>query len=99
MLYVALFCWLMTAWMADDSWAFRATPLDWWREAGVRFAQFSVVGVVAGFGLVGVNKLLSRIGLTFPRLSPWKIGFGALAIIVVVSGAGAARFILEKPYM
>jgi hypothetical protein len=98
-LYVALFCWLIAAWMVDDSWAFRAAPIDWWRTAATRLGFGILIGAAAGLLLVALNKLLARAGLNVPRLGPWQVGLGAFAAIVAASAIGALYFAIRKPYM
>jgi hypothetical protein len=98
-LYVALYCWLIAAWIVDDSWAFRAAPIDWWREAATRFGFGILLGSAAGLVLVALNRLLARAGLTVPRLGPWQIGVGAFAAIVAASAIGALYFAIRRPYM
>lgn len=98
-MYLSLVAWLMSAWMADDSWAARASDVDWTYAAAVRFAEFAFVGVVAGCAIWLLNRWLNTKAVLFPGEVPPAAGIIAGLAITISSGVGATQFLMEKPWM
>jgi|ERR671912_186803 hypothetical protein len=97
--YLALLAWLLSAWMVDDSRAFRMAASDWYVEGAWRFGTVVVVGALFGVLTHVINRrwLYPRLG-SASRLGPlWAV---LLAAFVVLSGAaGTALFVATKPFM
>lgn len=96
--YLCLLAWMMSAWMAGDSWAFRATDFDWLEKALLRFAGWAATGIVAGVGLGLFNRWLGTRGV-FPAHVARVSGIAIGAAVVVAAALGSAKFLVERPYM
>ena len=97
--YAILMAYLISVWMESDSFAYSATEIDWWIEAGKRF----VISSGLAFALAGlvwlVNKpLLKRLGFkneSLPAITASVFG-GSLCIASLI---GAIVFAITKPFM
>jgi hypothetical protein len=97
-LYVAFIAWLVSAWMADDSWAAVANDADWWLEAGRRWAVGLGAAVVIGGLLLVLNYALVRWNLAAPRARPMRSAIIGASIVAAASAAGAIQFAIERPW-
>lgn len=94
-----LVAFLLGAWMESDTFAYSASDMDWWIEAGKRFIVVAVISVVFSFIVWAVNKPLLRwSGFTNTKLP------GVTAVITIfclcLAGAiGAINFAYIKPYL
>jgi hypothetical protein len=91
--YLGFIAFMMSAWMIDDSLAFRLTERGWTWIAVQRVALWSVVGLACWLIIVGVNRFaMPRVGLKARRSSFW-LGLAVALAIVGASIAGAIRFV------
>jgi hypothetical protein len=96
--YITVVVWLLSAWMVDDSVAFRMTPTDWYIEAGKRLLVGVLLGGMFGTlaGLVNRRWVVRAFpkSVVVPHLAAvlgFCIGLGALF--------GSIEFAVTKPFM
>jgi hypothetical protein len=97
-LYMALVAWLVSGWMADDSWAAVANDADWWLEAGRRWAEGLGAAIVIGAVVLLLNRALAHWNLAAPRPGPLRSAIIGASIVAAASAAGAIRFAIERPW-
>jgi hypothetical protein len=98
-LYLTLAMWLAVGWMAQDEWAASASTQDWWWAAAKRFGTGLFWAAVVGLVLWSLNRLLSRVGLTFSGAWSRAIAWASFGLIAVASAISAIQFAIDKPYM
>jgi hypothetical protein len=98
-LYLALVIWVAVGWMAQDEWAASASTQDWWWAAAKRFGEGLFWAAVVGLVLWWLNRLLSRVGLTFSGAWSGAIAWASFGLIAVASAIGAIHFAIHKPFM
>jgi hypothetical protein len=97
--YVALLTWLLSAWMVDDSQAFRMERADWYLEGARRFVWAVVVGSLFGAVVYAANRRwVAGLLPGSPRLGGRAAVLCALAI-VLSGAAGALYFVTTRPFM
>jgi hypothetical protein len=96
--YLAMLAWFWSAWMVDDSMAFRMTEADWYSVAAQRALLDVVIAAVFAAVAHTVNRqwLMNRRpgSRLLPRLAP-VLG----ASIALAGVAGAVDFAIRKPFM
>lgn len=96
--YLAMLAWFWSAWMVDDSVAFRMTAADWYSVAANRALLAIVIAAVFAAVAHTVNRqwLIERrpASTLLPRLAP-VLG----ASIALAGVAGAVDFAIRKPFM
>ena len=97
--YAMFMAFLLTVWIETDSFAIRATEIDWWIEGAKRL--FVVVFAAAIFAaiLLPLNKVLFRwLGFENRRLATFSAG-AAFLLIVAAGITGAVSFAITKPFI
>ena len=95
----ALFAFLMVAWMEHDSFAYSASELDWWIEAGKRFIVTALLSVAVSIIVWFVNRPLLRwAGFTNIKLPAVTAVVTAFSLCLVAA-IGAISFAYKKPFM
>lgn len=94
-----LVAFLLGAWMESDTFAYSASELDWWLEAGKRFLVVVVISVVVSMIVWVVNKSLFQwLGFANAKL-PGVTAAVTLFFLCLSGAAGAISFAYTKPYM
>ncbi len=97
--YAMFMAFLLTVWMETDSFAIRATEMDWWIEGGKRLFVVSVAAAIFATMLLLVNKAFFRwLGVENRRLAPTTAG-AAFLLIVTAGITGAVNFVITKPFI
>jgi len=97
--YAMFMAFLLTVWIETDSFAMRATEIDWWIEGVKRLFVVVVVAAIFAAILLPVNKVLLRsLGFENRRFVSYSVG-AAFLLIVVVGIIGAINFAITKPYI
>lgn len=95
--YIALVAGLMSAWMVNDSDAFRMCDIDWILTGCLRLAVGSTIAAV--FTVVARRYhrrwVVADPSPTWFRALPLLLGGG----IAAASATGVAWFIMERPFM
>ena len=97
--YAGLMAYILNAWLKSDTFARRATELDWWLVAFQRVGMSLLLAVAVSAALFYINRLLVRrhylIWASFPRYSALL----TFSVITVAALAGAVSFLFNKPYL
>lgn len=98
--YASLVAYLFNAcWMKSDSFAVRASEMDWWLEAGKRSGMSLLLALAVSAALFYINRLLVK-----RRYIKWVAfhRYSALVcfiFIMIATLAGALNFLINKPYL
>ena len=94
--WLTLVAFVMSAWMVNDSDAFRMKDTDWVLAGCLRFLFWSSLAAAFGSVVAVTNR---RLG--FGQRSGWisRLPILLSGLVVVASGVGATIFVIEKPYM
>ena len=97
--YASLVAYLFTSWMQSDSFAFRATAMDWWLEAIKRIGISLLLALAVSAAVFYINRILVKRRYlrwtSFHRYSALTcFGFITLAAL-----AGTVIFLVDKPYI
>lgn len=97
--YGMLLAFLLTAWMETNSFAVRATEINWWIESAKRLFLVGVAAIVFAAMLWLANKVLFRwLGYQNRRLALFSAG-AAFLLIVAAGTIGAVNFAVTKPFI
>ena len=97
--YALLMSFLLTGWMESDSFAARATEVDWWIEAGKRMTVTTIGAALFSIVAYFVNRHALRwTGIIDERI-PVFAAIGAFALLVGAAIAGAVTFAITRPFM
>jgi hypothetical protein len=95
-LYLSVVAFALSGWMVSDHEAFMMSDADWLAVGWARFGCWCLVAAVYAVVVALVHR---RLGLALGfRVVRWLPLFWLL-LIVVASGLGASKFVVEKPYM
>jgi hypothetical protein len=97
-IYMALVAWLASSFMADDSWAARATDVDWWLLAGKRSLIGLTMALVVGVVLLAVNHAMIYWKLESRAARPRRTALIGAAVVAGASLVGALQFAIERPW-
>jgi hypothetical protein len=97
-IFVALVAWSANTWMADDSWAARATDADWWLLAGRRSLSGFAMALVVGVLLLAINRALIYWKLESPRARPLRTASIGALVVAAASADGAIQFAVQRPW-
>ena len=97
-IYVALVAWFASSFMADDSWAARATNSDWWLLAGKRSLTGLGMALVVGVVLLAINHAMVHWKLESRAARPWRTALIGAVVVAGASVGGALQFAIEKPW-
>lgn len=95
-LYLSLLAFVLSGWMVSDHVAFEMSESDWLVVGWVRFAEWCVVAAVFAVVLAWVHR---RLGVAAGSKVVRWLPFVWFLLIVIASGIGAAKFVVERPYM
>jgi hypothetical protein len=98
-LYLTVGFWLASQWMAQDEWAASAHTSDWWLAAAFRFGNGLFWAAIVGLALWWINRLLSRVELSFSGAWPRGIAWTGFGLIAAASAVGAVQFAIDRPFM
>ena len=97
--YAMLMGFLLTVWIETDSFADRATEIDWWIEGGKRLFMVGVAAAIFAAILLPVNKVVFRwLGFENRRFASYSAG-AAFLLIVAAGITGAVNFAITKPFI
>jgi hypothetical protein len=97
-IYVALVAWLASSFMADDSWAARATDADWWLLAGKRSLTGLALALVVGVVLLAVNYVMIYWKLESRAARPLRTALIGVVVVAAASLVGALQFAIARPW-
>lgn len=96
--FMAFLAWIISSWMTDDSWASRASDLDWWLEAGRRATFGLLAALCVGLVLFVLNRGLIHWRLASPQARPLRTAVIGASVVAAASIAGAVYFAIERPW-
>jgi hypothetical protein len=97
--YAMFMAFLLTVWIETNSFANRATEIDWWIEGGKRLFVVCVAAALISAILLPLNKIFFRwLGFENHRFATFS-AVAAFLLIVAVGIAGAVTFTITKPFI
>jgi hypothetical protein len=97
--YAMLMAFLITVWIETDSFAVRATEIDWWIEGGKRLFVVVIAAAIFAVILLPVNKVFFRwLGFKNRHFASYFAG-AAFLLIVTVGITGEVNFAITKPFI
>ena len=98
-LYLALLAHVFNLFMESDAFALHAQAIDWWLIAAQRLLLTLIATTIYGLLCYSFNRMLFRLaGRPWQRFSRRCCGL-SMAVILIGAATGAARFILEQPFI
>ena len=97
--YAMFMAFLLTVWIETNSFAGRATEIDWWIEGGKRLFVVGVATAIFAAILLPVNKYIFRwLGFVNRRIASYS-AVAAFLLIVAAGIIGAVNFAITKPFI
>lgn len=95
--YAALVAWIASSWMVNDSWAMRATEMDWWSLAAERVLWGITLALAVGAILLSINYVLVCLKIA-RNARPVRTALIGALIVASSSAAGAVHFAFQRPW-